>query len=174
MIRLSLLLWIMAIGVAAIGLYNIKDKVQDIEAELARTEAQIISDREAVHVLRAEWAYLNKPGRLAELSERYLDLQPLDHSHLVSFEGLPTGRPAGEDGLEGEVQQASSSATSPAQNQNDNFNFDSMLQLIESTNSEPPTPTGAITEASTSDSHTRPRVLVNPVTHCPCPAARLS
>ncbi len=158
MIRLSLFIWLVAVAAAAIGLYHIKDRVQDLEAKLAETERQIIADREAVHVLRAEWAYLNKPGRLAELSERYLDLAPLDQSHLASFDAMPDA-----PDLEAETQQA------VAQGETDDYDFDSMIQLIGSTNSEPPAPTGAEPTAPASDSHTRPRVLVNPVTGNPLP-----
>ncbi|SVD07558.1 uncharacterized protein METZ01_LOCUS360412, partial [marine metagenome] len=43
-----------------------------------------------IHVLEAEWAYLNRPQRLAQLTTKYLSfLSPVLPSQIVSFDTLP-------------------------------------------------------------------------------------
>ena len=73
----SIILWIIMIGVMASGLFQLKYAVQDREDQLASLNRELIASEEAVHVLHAEWSYLNRPGRLAKLAERHLDLAPM-------------------------------------------------------------------------------------------------
>jgi len=60
----------------AIALFYLKYEVNSLQDELAELNGGIARDKEAVHVLRAEWSYLNETGRLRELAGRYLDLEP--------------------------------------------------------------------------------------------------
>jgi len=64
---------------AAIGLclFLVKYEVQDLEDQLAGINRTIALDREAIHVLKAEWSHLNEAERLKLLADRYLDLGPL-------------------------------------------------------------------------------------------------
>ena len=43
----------------------------------------------AIHVLEAEWSYLNRPERISLLAERFLALAPLSADHVVSINDLP-------------------------------------------------------------------------------------
>jgi len=77
--------------------YNTLDtleRIEDLRGDIAR-------EREAIQVLRIEWAYLNNPERLARLARRYADqlrLEPLtpealQRAAVVPF--LPTAPPVG-------------------------------------------------------------------------------
>jgi len=85
--------WILLAGVAAFGLFHVTFAVRDIESKLRTLNRQIGDDRQAIHVLEAEWAYLNQPSRLTELSERHLGMVPLTARQIGEVSGLPTHRP---------------------------------------------------------------------------------
>ena len=88
--RMVLLLIVaVAAGIAGV-LFQVKYRVQDVEQEIAGLNAQIRADREAMHVLRTEWSYLNQPERIAELAERHLEMGLMEPLQVVaSFEVLP-------------------------------------------------------------------------------------
>ena len=70
-------------------LFQVKFEVQALEKQLKGLNAQIYANQQAVHVLKAEWSYLNDPDRLAELNERYLALMPVDAKQLARLQDLP-------------------------------------------------------------------------------------
>ncbi len=68
----------------AIWAYRVNYATQAAENDVARLQRQIRAEREAISVLRAEWAYLNRPERLLALSEENfgtLQLMPLSASN---------------------------------------------------------------------------------------------
>jgi hypothetical protein len=71
------------------GLYNMKYEVRRLEGRLAELQQNLVADQQAVKVLRAEWAYLNRPSRLQNLSGRHLDLQPIEVGQLTDLHELP-------------------------------------------------------------------------------------
>lgn len=89
MIRLGTLLWIGLVALAGFGLFQLKYRVQGQEQELSHLFRQIQNDRDQIQVLRAEWAHLNDPHRLADLARRYLDLAPVAGVQLVRLDALP-------------------------------------------------------------------------------------
>src|SRR5215469_7479197 len=93
MMHLGTLLWLLLVAIAGFGLFELKYRVQAQEQELVRLDRRIQNDRDEIQVLRAEWAHLNDPHRLADLARRYLDLAPVAGVQIVRFEALPT-RPA--------------------------------------------------------------------------------
>jgi cell division protein FtsL len=93
MIRLGPLLWLALVALASIGTFELKYRVQAQEQELTKLDRQIQRDRDDIQVLRAEWAHLNDPSRLADLARRHLDLAPVAGVQMVGFEMLPA-RPA--------------------------------------------------------------------------------
>src|SRR5207342_1992448 len=64
MMRPSTVLWIALAGGVGIGVYQLKHRVQALEDELFRLNRAIVQEQDAIHVLRAEWAYINQPQRL--------------------------------------------------------------------------------------------------------------
>ena len=81
--------WIVLAGLAAYGLFHVTFAVRDIEEELQTLNRQINDDQQAVHVLEAEWAYLNQPARLADLSSRYLGMVALTTARVGEVATLP-------------------------------------------------------------------------------------
>lgn len=81
--------WVVLIGGLAFGLFQIKHAVQRLEDELATLNRDLLASEEATHVLRAEWAYLNRPERLAELAGRHLDLAPATPQQVGGVDTIP-------------------------------------------------------------------------------------
>lgn len=88
MINRSAFVGILISSCLAIGLFQLKHKVTEQERELARIHAKIYTTQEAIHILQAEWSYLNEPGRLQKLAEKHLKLTPSESVQLVVYENL--------------------------------------------------------------------------------------
>jgi len=75
---------------AALGfsLFLLKYEVQSVEDELIALDKSLINDRQAIHVLKAEWSMLNDPDRLRVLSEKYLGLKPLTAQQVTTENNL--------------------------------------------------------------------------------------
>ena len=83
------LVWGVLAVAAATALFLVKYEVIALEDDLSDLHATIERDRTAIHVLRAEWSYLNQPGRLGELGGKHLGLVPMSGADVVSLEALP-------------------------------------------------------------------------------------
>ncbi|MBR1777990.1 MAG: hypothetical protein IJ752_05340 [Alphaproteobacteria bacterium] len=73
----------------ATGMFVIKNKVIALENDLEKINAQIKEDQNALHVLKAEWTYLNDPARIRDLSERHAHMKPLRGEQIISFSSIP-------------------------------------------------------------------------------------
>jgi len=93
MIGRGTLLWLALAIVAGVGLFQVSYRVQSLEDQLTRVNRQILAERDTIHLLNAEWSYLNEPTRLAELAQRHLNLAPLGATQMVRIEDLPLRLP---------------------------------------------------------------------------------
>jgi len=89
MSRIAVLVWLAAIMVAALGLFHVKYEVQRLEEELGLEQQSILERQEAIHILKAEWSYLNQPARLSDLAKRHLGLAPMVGTQVVRLDDLP-------------------------------------------------------------------------------------
>jgi len=81
---------LMALAAAAGGaLFQVAFEVSELDDELARLNTDIRTDRDAIHVLRAEWSFLNQPERLEELTRRHLDLLPVSGAQIAGTGAVP-------------------------------------------------------------------------------------
>ena len=64
-------------------MFVVKYQVQDLEDTLIHINREIYDNRQAVHVLKAEWSHLNEPNRLRYLIARHLDLGPLENAQFI-------------------------------------------------------------------------------------------
>ncbi len=83
MIRLSYVIGLILFSFSVFGLFQIKFKVQSLHIEVAEIKKQLEHEKNSIHVLKAEWAYLNQPERLQKLSEKYLNLKELQHDQIM-------------------------------------------------------------------------------------------
>jgi hypothetical protein len=83
--------------VAASGLYVIKDRVSRLDNELRRQRALVVAEQGRLHRLRAEWAILEQPSRLARLATEHLDLRPARPTQIMTIADLPLRTDLGTD-----------------------------------------------------------------------------
>jgi hypothetical protein len=89
MIRISAIVWVVVLALLGIGLFQVKYNVQSKERELREVHRQIEANYNAIHVLEAEWSYLNDPLRLADLTRRHTGLVPTTPGQIGDFASLP-------------------------------------------------------------------------------------
>ncbi len=98
--------WLLSATAALLILFQIKQDVQQLEEQLTAANRQILREQESLHVLEAEWSYLNRPERIAQLARQHLGMGPLSPAQIVDFADLPPrGLPGDEqngapDGLD--------------------------------------------------------------------------
>jgi len=89
MTRNGTVVWLTLAGLSALALFPITYKVKALEEQLAQINSAHARSQEAIRVLRAEWAYLTRPERLADLADRHLDLAPMTGGQIASFDAVP-------------------------------------------------------------------------------------
>ncbi|HTI88005.1 MAG TPA: hypothetical protein VL966_15480 [Alphaproteobacteria bacterium] len=90
------LFWSFLAALVGFGLFHVKYQVQALEDRLAKLNRDIVREQAQVHVLRGEWAYLNRPERIEELASRHLQLAPPKATQIGSIADLPM-RPAADE-----------------------------------------------------------------------------
>ena len=88
MTRLTFLCWLLAALVAALTAFHVSEDTKSLESKLTNVETRIVAELEAIHVLEAEWSYLNQPERIARLAEDHLGLTPLRAEQMQRVETL--------------------------------------------------------------------------------------
>lgn len=95
-LRVSGIILMMCFAIAASGLYFVKYAVQDVQRDVASLQGELKDERESLHLLNAEWAYLNRPERLHALADKHLNLEPLDSRQIQNVGVLPAAYHADE------------------------------------------------------------------------------
>lgn len=75
MIRPATCIGITILTVSIASLFHVKYKVQNLKRDLVEINRQLEMERKALHVLKAEWAYLTNSNRIAYLSDKHLSLE---------------------------------------------------------------------------------------------------
>lgn len=92
-LRLNTIICFVCFAIAAYALYMVKFSVQNLQRDVAQTSAQLAQEKESLHLLNAEWAYLNRPDRLRRLSDSHLTMVPLDSKRMENMDLLPAAVP---------------------------------------------------------------------------------
>ncbi len=98
MMRFLHMIAITALIASAGYAYSIKYDTLYYAEQVRELKGKVQRVRDSIAVLRAEWAFLNRPDRLQEAVERHLDLQPMNVQQLARLSDLPD-RPPREDGI---------------------------------------------------------------------------
>ena len=112
---------LLVIGVlvfAAAYVYRIKMESTSRTERVLRLHAEIREQRDAIAVLRSEWAKLDAPLRLQGLAERHLAMKPLVATQYDSLKNLPERPPSfmrkGDPDPIGAMIEAIDSVAAPA------------------------------------------------------------
>ncbi|WP_336080295.1 cell division protein FtsL [Thalassospira sp. CH_XMU1448-2] len=71
------------------GTYWVSHEVERLEKHYAEIQSDILAEQESIHVLEAEWSYLNNPERIERLSREYLSLDQIQVLQMASIDDLP-------------------------------------------------------------------------------------
>jgi hypothetical protein len=106
MIRILNFFCVALAGLACLALYRVSEQTRIANAQLHRIDHQIVAERNALHVLEADWQSVASPDRIQRLAEARLGITDTATAQLSAFELLPR---RGEDAPIGnaEIQQAS-------------------------------------------------------------------
>src|SRR5581483_3153271 len=97
MMRLLNILVIGALILAASYVYKIKFD-STLQAErVAKLRGELRQERNAIAVLRAEWARLDTPSRIQGLADRHLSLRRIEPTQFDTLDRLPDRPPPGSD-----------------------------------------------------------------------------
>ena len=89
MIRIFAGFAVLTVMISVVSVYNLKQATEQLEDRKHSIGTDILKDREAIKVLRAEMAYLSRPERLERLSKRYLALNTTQTDQMEKeFTGL--------------------------------------------------------------------------------------
>jgi len=74
--------------ICAIGswLFYVKYGVMQIEDDIVRTKRAIAEEKRNRHILRAEWKALTDPDRIQRLTEKYLNVIPMDPEQMKEYD----------------------------------------------------------------------------------------
>jgi len=89
MLKPAFFLSFIILGVIAFTLFEVEYRVDSLRAEFNEVNRELVADREAIHVLRAEWSYLNQPERLKKLSQKYLALETAHPRQIRDISAIP-------------------------------------------------------------------------------------
>lgn len=71
------------------SMYRVKYEVGSLEVSMKRLTKEISQNKEAIHVLKAEWSHLNDPKRLQKLCAKYLPaLKPVHSKQLITLQDM--------------------------------------------------------------------------------------
>ncbi len=88
-----ILLWSALVTGAAAAIFALKYEVQVLEERLSYLNAQIVKDQESIHVLRAEWSYLNRPVALEKVAKEHFVLEPIIATRIRAIDQIPVRAP---------------------------------------------------------------------------------
>ena len=90
------ILWFAVFIIAVFGVYAVKFKAQEVGKAVVALRNQIELEENSIHVLKAEWAYLNNPDRIKSLSKKYLKTTQVTARDITSIADIET-RALGKD-----------------------------------------------------------------------------
>jgi cell division protein FtsL len=70
-------------------LYNLEHTTRAQERSIAKANAEIMDNAEAIKLLKAEWSSLTRPERIQQLAEQQLGMKRREADQLVTAQELP-------------------------------------------------------------------------------------
>ncbi|MEP9349546.1 hypothetical protein [Xanthobacter sp. KR7-225] len=104
MLRVANVVMVVALLVTAGVVYHLKYASTSEAERLASLRGQIRKEREAIGLLKAEWARRTSPIYIQGLVERHLDLKRLDVDAISDLSDLPERPQGGDDKIGGMIE----------------------------------------------------------------------
>ncbi|MCB2081257.1 MAG: hypothetical protein KDD76_01380 [Rickettsiales bacterium] len=89
MIRPLTICWLMMVVVLAYSVFQVEFRVEGLRAELSEMERQLVQERQSIHVLQAEWAFLTAPDRLNKMASSQLETEDMVLDQIARIEDIP-------------------------------------------------------------------------------------
>lgn len=89
MLKPIIIIGLLLLCALTVSVYEVEHRVQELRKELKQTQHQIVHDKQEIHVLKAEWSYLNQPGRLRGMTKQFLEMEPVSANQVVAIEDIP-------------------------------------------------------------------------------------
>lgn len=80
---------IVALFLAWVGLFAVKDASREAASQIVMLDREIARNEEAIGILATDWAILNEPGYLQSLAEAHLGLSTMSPNQIVTLAALP-------------------------------------------------------------------------------------
>jgi cell division protein FtsL len=112
MVRLLNFFFVALAGLACLALYRVSEQTRVAHAQLHKIERQIVVEKNALHVLEADWQSVASPARIQRLAQAKLGIADTTTVQLSAYEELPR---RGEDAPLGNTQIQQASMKVPAQ-----------------------------------------------------------
>src|SRR3982075_3904366 len=93
MMRLLNICVIVALVLAAADVYKIKFESTRQAQRVAKLRTEIRREHDVIAALRAEWANLDSPARIQDLTRRHLQLKPVEPRQSDRLDSLPERPP---------------------------------------------------------------------------------
>ena len=84
---------IAALIASATYVYGVKYRTIYAHEQMVKTRHLIAKEKDAINLLRAEFAHLARPDRIQELADSKLGMQPLALMQIARVEELPEAQP---------------------------------------------------------------------------------
>lgn len=88
LMRQATALSLLLVVALALVLLTVAHRVQTLEEELGTLRQSVATEKQRIHVLKAEFSYLAEPERLRRLSSRYLGLVPVSPQQMATLATL--------------------------------------------------------------------------------------
>ena len=86
LIKRFLVIWLFVITVSIFALFFIKHRVQILNTKLNTISNNIKQEKETIHILKAELAYLSNPLVIQEIANTKLNLLPIKREQITFLE----------------------------------------------------------------------------------------
>ena len=94
MIQRSTICWVSLAAITGGMAFNTSYHHHTRSSERQDIDRRIDSEQEAIHLLRAEWSYLNDPVRIERLARQFTRLQPAIAEQMSTLTAIPARPPA--------------------------------------------------------------------------------
>jgi cell division protein FtsL len=84
----NFILVVVTLGTAS-TLYNLEHATRAYERTIAKANAEMIDNADAIKLLKAEWSSLTRPERIQKLAEQQLGMKKQEPDQIVTAAELP-------------------------------------------------------------------------------------